>query len=74
MSEKAFPEQAQLERIIDHLGVRAQVEIVDRIAYQGRQFPLYCITLGSQRPDVPVIAFFGGVHGLEKIGSEVLLS
>jgi len=56
------------------LGERAQVEIVDRISYQGRDFPLYCITLGSPRPDVPVIAFFGGVHGLEKIGSEVLLS
>jgi len=74
MSDKAFPEQAQLEQIITCLGGRALVEIVDRIAYQGREFPLYCITLGSQRPDVPVIAFFGGVHGLEKIGSEVLLS
>jgi hypothetical protein len=26
------------------------------------------------QPDVPVLAFFGGVHGLEKIGSEVVLS
>lgn len=74
MIDKAFPEQAQLEKIIAQLGDRALVEIVDQIDYQGRLFPLYCISLGSQRPDVPVIAFFGGVHGLEKIGSEVLLS
>jgi len=31
-------------------------------------------TLGSTRPDAPVLAFFGGVQGLEKIGSEVILS
>lgn len=74
MSDRSFPELAQLEEIITQLGDRAQVEVMERIAYQDRHFPIYCITLGSQRPDVPVIAYFGGVHGLEKIGSEVLLA
>jgi hypothetical protein len=69
-----FLELTQLEDIIAQLGDRARVEIVDRIAYKDREFPIYSIALGSTRPDVPVLAYFGGVHGLEKIGSEVILS
>ena len=50
LRDKSFPELAQLEQIIAQLGDRAQVEIVEHIAYQGRQFPVYCITLGSRAP------------------------
>lgn len=74
MSQTPFQELAQLEDIIAQLGDRASVEVVDRVAYKGRELPIYCIVLGSMRPDVPVLAYFGGVHGLEKIGSEVILS
>ncbi len=74
MSHKPFPEMAQLEDIIVQLGARAQVEIVERISYKDREFPIYCIALGSMQEDVPVLGYFGGVHGLEKIGSEVILS
>jgi len=69
-----FPELEQLERIIEQLGDRAQTEVIERIQYQDLEFPIHCITLGSTRPDAPALAFFGGVHGLEKIGSEVILS
>ncbi len=69
-----FPELEQLEGIIEQLGERAQTEVIERIQYQDHEFPIHCITLGSTQPDVPVLAFFGGVHGLEKIGSEVILS
>lgn len=69
-----FPELEQLDLIIGQFGDRAQTEIIERIQYQDHEFPIHCITLGSTRPDAPVLAFFGGVHGLEKIGSEVILS
>ena len=69
-----FPELVQLEAIIEKLGDRAQVAIIDYIDYQDYQFPIYCITLGSQQKNVPVIMYFGGVHGLEKIGTEILIS
>jgi hypothetical protein len=67
-------EQQQLDAIIQQLGDRAQVEVLETISYRDQQFPIYSIALGSQRDDVPVIAYFGGVHGLEKIGTEVLLA
>ena len=74
MSNQDFAELAQLESLIARLGDRAQVETLERITFQGRQFPLYSIVLGSMKAEAPVLAFFGGVHGLEKIGSEVILS
>ena len=69
-----FPELAQLEQLIAQFGTRARTEVLDRIRYKHLEFPIYSLTLGSMSPDVPVLAFFGGVHGLEKIGSEVILS
>lgn len=74
MSQLTFPELDTLESIIDTLKDRGDIEIIGRIPYQNTTFPLYCITFGSQQPGVPVLAFFGGVHGLEKIGSEVLFA
>jgi len=67
-------EQRQLDAIIQQLGNRAQVEVLETISYRDQQFPIYSIAIGSLRDDVPVIAYFGGVHGLEKIGTEVLLA
>jgi hypothetical protein len=37
--------------------------------------PLYAIDLGPDLPrETPVVAYFGGVHGLESIGSKILLA
>jgi hypothetical protein len=71
---RQFFELEQLERIIEQFGGRARVQVVERIRYKHREFPIYCLILGSMQPDAPVLAYFGGVHGLEKIGSEVILS
>ena len=69
-----FAELEQLERIIEQLGDHAHTEVIEQISYKNKEFPIHCISIGSSRPDVPVLAFFGGIHGLEKIGSEVILS
>lgn len=74
MATTKFPELEQLGRIIDCLGDRAQVQVLTTVSYKDMQFPIHCITLGSKQADAPVLAFIGGVHGLEKIGSEVILS
>lgn len=74
MPDRPLPELDKLESIIAQLGSRARCEIVEHIAYKKHRFPIHCITLGSEQPEAPTLAFFGGVHGLEKIGSEVILS
>ncbi len=69
-----FPELKQLDRILESLSDKAQITVLDTVHHKNLQFPIHCISLGSTDPDAPVLAFFGGVHGLEKIGSEVILS
>jgi len=74
MADIVLAELDRLERIIEQFGDRAHCEIIEHIPYKKHAFPIHCLTLGSQQAEAPTLAFFGGVHGLEKIGSEVILS
>ncbi|HKX42241.1 MAG TPA: M14 family zinc carboxypeptidase [Burkholderiaceae bacterium] len=38
------------------------------------RLPVLAITLGNPDPSVPAAGFFGGVHGLERIGAEVVIA
>jgi len=40
----------------------------------SHEFDVLSVTLGNPSPDAPAIGFFGGVHGLERIGAEVVLA
>jgi hypothetical protein len=70
----ALPELATLERLIESaprdLGVRTACEV----NAGGTRLPVHVLTLGNPDPAVPAVGFFGGVHGLERIGTHVLLS
>ena len=75
MRQKHLPELETLERILDlgaqHLSVRVVHEVS---ALPGTALPIYAIGLGNPSLDVPAIGFFGGVHGLERIGAEVVIA
>lgn len=72
---KHLPELEALERIID-LGSRyLDTKVVHQVAtHTGVELPLYSIGLGNTSKDVAAIGFFGGVHGLERIGAEVVIA
>jgi hypothetical protein len=70
----ALPELATLERLIDRHGPALSTEQLSKVDVRGGQFPLYAISIGNPDPGVPVIGLFGGVHGVECIGTHVLLS
>ena len=74
MIEKNLPELIALKRLIDEGGRHLDVGTPCTIAMDGRQFPVYTLTLGNPSPDVPAVGFFGGIHGLERIGTQVILS
>ena len=40
----------------------------------GLLFPVQAITLGNPDPALPAVGFFGGVHGLERVGTAVVLA
>jgi hypothetical protein len=74
LARKNFWEMEYLEGLINDFQGMAVVKIVDYVSYKERKYPLYCLVLGSRQPEDPSVGFFGGVHGLEKIGSEVVMS
>ena len=68
------PELLALDALIDRAGSRLVSEVVTRIDVDGHSLPLWCLSMGNRSPDVPAIGFFGGVHGVERIGSQVLIA
>ena len=64
----------ELERILQQAGSRVQTRVVREVDCQGKRLPVYAVTLGNPDPAVPAIGFFGGVHGLERIGAEVVIA
>jgi hypothetical protein len=69
-----LPEFLELERLLEDIGPKARVKVLGQVHHQELSFPLYSISLGSQDPEAPALGLFGGVHGLERIGTQVLLS
>jgi len=69
-----FPELLELRRIIDAGGNRIESRVICEVAAGDRHFPVYAISIGNPDPALPAIGFFGGIHGLERIGAEVVMA
>lgn len=63
----------ELETIISDGPASLEVRVACEVAAGGQRFPVYVITLGNPDPDIPAVGYFGGFHGLERIGSEVVM-
>lgn len=69
-----LPEIRQIEKKMKELGSVARTEIIAHSSSGDVTFPIYKMTFGSQDPKAPVLGLVGGVHGLERIGSQVCIS
>ena len=69
-----LPELVALERVLKSLQGKARVEVEAVVRRGDVDFPIYAITMGSEDPKAPCFGLFGGVHGLERIGSEVTIA
>ena len=72
--QRHLPEEVELERLLDQGARWLRHETVLKVDMHGTLLPVRVIEIGSRSDKVPVIGFFGGVHGVERIGSQVLLS
>ncbi len=70
---RELPELAELERIIEEGAGLFTARTVCEVSVDQRRFPVYAVTLGNPDPTLPAVGYFGGFHGLERIGSEVVL-
>jgi hypothetical protein len=69
-----LPELIELQQIVAEAGAHLQQRVVCEVAAGARRYPVLAITLGNPSADVPAVGFFGGVHGLERIGAEVVIA
>jgi Zinc carboxypeptidase len=69
----ALPELRELERIMELGRGHMEANVACEISAGNNRFPVYQLTLGNPDPRLPAIGFFGGIHGLERIGTQVLL-
>ena len=74
MSALGITQLEEIERLIDDAGTCVEARIVCRVEAGERGFPVHAIALGNPARDVPAVGFFGGVHGLERIGTDVLIA
>lgn len=74
MSASKPAELIELESLIDAGGSALESRVVCEVTAGRHRFPVYAVSLGNPGSDVPAVGFFGGFHGLERIGSEVVLA
>jgi hypothetical protein len=70
-----LPELAALERILELGGKHLESRVATWVEMPGGgAYPVYVVAMGNPSPEVPAVGYFGGVHGLERIGSEVVIA
>lgn len=74
MPTPAFSELESLEQLIEQYRHALRTEVVLTVQADGRDLPVWCIEAGSTDLRAPAIGFFGGVHGMERIGTQVLIA
>ena len=68
-----FDEHEDLKAILRAGSAHFDVRIAGEVRTAGPIFPLYTASIGSRDPLAPALGFFGGIHGLERIGTQLIL-
>ena len=74
MTHHELPELTELQRIVADGAAHLQQRVLCEVSLGTQRLPVLAITLGNPAPEVPAVGFFGGVHGLERIGAEVVIA
>ena len=74
MTSIALPELLELEDLVRLAGTRIEQRLLCEVSFDKQRSPVHAYLLGSQNPQAPAVGFFGGVHGLERIGAEVVIA
>jgi hypothetical protein len=73
-SSSPLPEIQFLEQLFSLCDQRIRVRELATVYHKHDPFPIYSIHMGNPDPKTPKIAFIGGVHGLERIGSQIVIA
>ncbi len=68
-----FHEHEELQALLDMGSAHFEVQALCEVKTRGRSFPVYTASIGAHHRAAPAIGFFGGIHGLERIGTQLIL-
>ena len=68
-----FEEHEELKSILLAGNAHFDIQAVAEISARSQCFPVYTASIGTRDPLAPAVGFFGGIHGLERIGTQVIL-
>lgn len=71
---RELPELGDLYEVLDLFGDRAETHVLATVRHAGIEFPIIGVVVGASRADAPTLGLIGGVHGLERIGTRVVLA
>lgn len=74
MRPEALPELAELRFLASVGEPHVAQRLLCEVAAGDERLPVHAYVLGTDRPGAPAVGFFGGVHGLERIGAEVVIA
>lgn len=66
-------ELLELQGLVERFGELLQTRSVCEIEVDGRRLPVQVFSLGNPAAEAPAVGYFGGVHGLERIGAAVVI-
>ncbi|MCW5618215.1 MAG: zinc carboxypeptidase, partial [Nitrosomonas sp.] len=72
---KHIPELQQIEAIIKWSDYKhLSSTVLCRVPCEDELLPIYALTLGNRVDEVPCIVYVAGIHGLERIGTQVVIA
>ena len=72
--DQILPELNEISALKERGGDLVHIRNVASVDVAGVNIPIPVITLGNESQETPAIGLFGGVHGVERIGTEVVLA
>ena len=70
----SFRELRKLQRFIKNAPSFVRVSELATIHTKKGSLPINSIIIGSEDKSLPTFGLFGGIHGLEKIGSHLVIN
>lgn len=68
-----FPELQRILELSKTKNPLVKSEVLAEVFFAGGSFPIYSFVIGSEDKTLPTFGLFGGVHGLEKVGTHLSL-
>ncbi|GAA3951324.1 M14 family zinc carboxypeptidase [Allohahella marinimesophila] len=68
------PELEVLRLMAEHNPASCHLQLLDTVSVKQHELPIYAMKIGHADSTKPALALVGGIHGIERIGTEIILA